>query len=525
MPELRALSRLFALFACLAAMALVSASGHAQDAAATASADADAAAAPDGESSAAEAPAADAAPAVPVIPVELPPELKPYRVLVSVACARQPSLDDRFRSELISTIETRIGAWFGPMWSLTVAEDDSAAPVAPDSLDRPTDEQLNGQYLPGEYDKVFLVSLSKTGSRYDVAAREWDRNSQTTGHVAAEETFDRRLCADVATRLVHRVFRPLAMVMSVSESGDQVELSIRAGEFLAGDADSLPFRVGEYLSPYFRYLDRQREVRQIQHVPWTFLKVESIDRARMICSVISTFRAPISGSRRRVELMGIAARPLFEQTRLRIAPRNAPDNPMVGYRVDVMDRIPTEDDPVEDRITLATDRAGVVVVPAFPEAPLRHVLVHSGQSVLAKVPFIPGLEPELELSTPDDTARLNVEGALAVLEGDLIDIVARRAVLMARARIAAKQQKWAEADEYIRQLEELPDLERVQQQIAAIRLPAVQTARILNNRVAEARIKRMCGELETVAAEHLDLQKLKDFQTEIAELRAAGAAQ
>lgn len=515
---------------CLAAALIVCARGHGQEAPATDSAAETPAAAPAGdapaaETTTAETPAAAAAPAVPVIPVEIPPELKPYNVLVSISCARQPSLDDRFRTDLLSTVESRISTWFGPMWTLTVAADDSAAPVAPDSLDRASGEQLNEQHLPGEYDKVFLVSVSQTGGRYDVAAREWDRNSQTAGHVATEQTFDRRLCADTATRLVHRVFRPLAMVTQVNEAGDQAELIIRAGEFMAGDHDALPFRVGEYLTPYFRYLDRQREIRQIQHVQWTFLKVESIERARMTCSVISTFRAPISGSRRRVELMGIAARPLFEQTNLKITPRNAPDNPLVGYRVDVMDRIPTAEDAVEDRITLATDRAGVVVIPAFPEAPLRQLLVHSGKSVLAKVPLIPGLEPALELSTPDDTARLNVEGALAVLEGDLIDIVARRAVLMARARIAAKQEKWTEADEYIAQLEELPDLEQVREQIAAIQLPAVQTARILNNRVAEARIKRMCGEVETVAAQHLDLQKLKDFQTEIAELRAAGGTQ
>ena len=530
MPEPRLNSRWSPLPACLIALLLACAPGHAQEepaaeSGAEAPAAAPAAETPAVETSAAEPAPAEPAPTVPIIPVEIPPELKPYNVLVSISCARQPSLDDRFRADLLSSIESRISTWFGPGWTLTVAADTSAAPVAPDSLHRATSQQLNERYLPGEHDKVFLVAITQTGGRYDLAVREWDRSSQTAGHVATEQTFDRRLCADAATRLVHRVFRPLAMVTDVNETGDQVELAIRAGEFLAGDEDALPFRVGEYLTPYYRYLDRQREVRQIQHTQWTFLRVESIERARITCSVISTFRAPISGGRRRVELMGIAARPLFEQTNLRISPRNAPDNPLVGYRVDVMDRMPTVDDAVEDRITLATNRAGIVVIPAFPDEPLRHLLVHSGKSVLATLPLIPGLEPDLELSTPDDTARLNVEGALAVLEGDLIDIVARRAVLMARARIAAKQQKWAEADEYIRQLEALPDLERVQQQIAAIRLPAVQTARILNNRAAETRIRRMCAELEEVAAQHLDLQKLRDFQAEIAELRAAGGGQ
>lgn len=467
-------------------------------------------------------PAPAESPPAPVIQAEIPPELRPYEVLVSVAVARQPSLDDRFRNELLATIETRLQTWAGPMWSLTVSLDDSASPVAANSLDRAGVDQLNERYLTGEHDKVFLVSVSRSGSRYDLSAREWDRNSRTAGHSVQNSTFDRRLCADTAAQLVHRVFRPLAMVTSVDESGNNVELAIRAGEFLTAEHDAFPFRVGDYLAPYFRYLDRQREVRQLQHVPWTFLKVESVERARMVCSVVSTFRAPIAGSRRRVELMGIATRPLFEQSELRITPRDDPENPLVGYRVDVMDRLPTEDDPVEDRLQLVTDRRGAVVVPAFPESPLRHILVHSGKSVLAKVPFLPGLEPVIELSVPDDTARLNVEGALSLLEGELIDIVARQAVLMARARVAAKEQKWSEMDQHIAQLDELPDLQDVRQQIAAIQLPAVQRARLLNNRVAEARIKRMCSDLEAVAAQHLDIQKVRDFKTEMAELRAAG---
>jgi hypothetical protein len=219
--------------------------------------------------------------------------------------------------------------------------------------------------------------------------------------------------------------------------------------------------------------------------------------------------------------MGIAARPLFSESTLRIVPRNDPQNPMVGYRVDVMDRMPTADDKVEDRLSLMTDRSGSVLVPALETGGLVHVFVHSGNSVLAKVPLLPGLEPVLELSTPDDTARLDVEGSLALLEGNLIDIVARRAVFMARARTAAKDNQWDQTDDYIRQLEELPDLESVEEQVQAIQLPALQTARAFNNRVAEARIKKMCNDLQTIAAQHLDPQKVKDFKDEMSELRAA----
>jgi hypothetical protein len=453
--------------------------------------------------------------------VDPPLELRPYKVLVSLAVDHQPELNARFREDLREGVAAGLSNRFGAMWDLTVVAAESTGAATLDSLERRTDDELNGEYLPGEYDKVLLVTASKTGSRFDLAAREWDRNSQTAGHAAGDSTFDQRLCADRIAALVQRVFRPLAMITSVDETGEHVELTIRAGEFLAADEAALPFRVGEYLTPYFRYLDRQREVRQIQPVPWTFLRVDAVERARLQCTVQSAFRSPVTGSRRRVELMGIAARPLFAESVLRIVPRDDPENPMVGYRVDVMDRLPTAEDKVEDRLSLMTDRSGGVVVPAQETGALVHVFVHSGNSVLAKVPLLPGLEPVLELSTPDDTARLDVEGSLALLEGNLIDIVARRAVLMARGRAAARNNQWDQMDDYIRQLEELPDLESVEEQIQSIQLPALQTARALNNRVAEARIKRMCSDLQAIATQHLDPQKIKDFKDEMSELRAA----
>jgi hypothetical protein len=294
---------------------------------------------------------------------------------------------------------------------------------------------------------------------------------------------------------------------------------VRAGEFLPLDPSDAPLRPGDYLTAYLRYLDRQRNVRQMQYLDWTYLRVESVDRARVVCSTISAFRAPLGGSRRRVELMAIRARPLLPATDLRLTPRNDPLNPMVGFRVDALDRMPTQEDPVADRLSLTTDRRGRVTLPADPAKPLRYLLVHSGQSVLARVPFVPGLVDRIELSTPNDTARLEVEGALSLIEGELIDNLARRGVLMARARKAAASEKWDDVDGFIKEFNALPELPAVEQRIAAIETPAVQTARQLKDRVAEARIKRMCREIREIAAKNLDPDRIKEFRDEMVELR------
>ncbi len=451
----------------------------------------------------------------------LPLEFNPYAVEVAIAFAGDPVLNASYRQSLVEAVRTRLRTRFGRMWELSIREDRSWSPVLPDGLARRSDEGLNQQYLDGQFDKVMLVGVTHTSGRYDAFAREWDRDSQTSSAMAAGNVYDRRLTADLITDLVSQVFRPIARLEEVEE--DRIEMMIRAGELLPGESDAAQFQPGDYLTPYYRYLTRQREIRKIDHVPWTLLHVTSVDRRRMNCEVITTFRPnPLAGVRRYTLIMGMRARPLLPATDLRVAPRTAPVNPLVGVHIDVMDRLPTEEDAVEDRLSFLTDRSGVVTVAADPDNPLRHVLIHSGASVLASVPFMPGLLPNLELLTPDDSARLDVEGKMALLKSDLIDIVARRAVLMSQARKAAKAGNWDEADSYTAQLRELPTLEQIQLQIEEdVRIPAATTAKRLNDRVAEIRINRLCRDVAAIAEKFLDPDKINEFRTEMNELRTS----
>ncbi len=454
----------------------------------------------------------------PAAPAQIPIELRQYDVLVSVRFQHDAELDDAFRQALLETVGARLRSRLGEMWNITLAADDAASSALRSAIGRTTPSELNERWLSEPYDKVFSVGVSREGSRYDVFAREWDKSSQTAGPVVGGSTMDRRLVAQVASEQIVRVFRPVAMIAAVDEN--RVELLVRAGEFLPADPEAAPFSPGDYLTTYLRYLDRQRNVRQIQHLDWTYVRVDSIERARIAGTTVSAFKMPLSGSRRRVELMAIRARPLLPATEVRLTPRKEPLNPMAGFRVDVMDRIPTADDPVTDRVRILSDRRGLVTLEADSERPLRYLFVHSGESVLAQVPYIPGLIPEQELNTPNDAARLNVEGALSLIEGELIDNMARRGVLMARARKAAEADKWTEVDDYVKQFNALPDLAQIEQRITAIETPAVQSARQFKDRVGESRIKRLCRVVRETAAKHLDPDAAKEFRDEMNSLRS-----
>ena len=56
------------------------------------------------------------------------------------------------------------------------------------------------------------------------------------------------------------------------------------------------------------------------------------------------------------------------------------------------------------------------------------------------------------LELPDDTLRLEIEGSIATLQAELVDAVARRAVLMALAKARAKSEQWEAVAATIKQL-------------------------------------------------------------------------
>jgi hypothetical protein len=49
--------------------------------------------------------------------------------------------------------------------------------------------------------------------------------------------------------------------------------------------------------------------------------------------------------------------------------------------------------------------------------------VRSGQHLLARLPFVPGLTQTLSADLPDDSVRLSVEGSVSLIQADLVDLV------------------------------------------------------------------------------------------------------
>lgn len=447
----------------------------------------------------------------------VPQILQPYRVQLLLSFETDALLPAAVRGEIAEALRDHLAAEYHQMWDLQVNHGDEQIWFAPGQLASMNEEALPQSFLETEYDKIFLTTIAHDSGRYSLHTREWDSSSRSLGSLHMFNVWDRREIVPRSAETIAEAFRPLAELEIVDDQ--KIEFLIRGGEFLPRNPNLRQFAEGDFLVPYMRFLDRKRNVQKIQVLPWTYMKVDSVQRSRMQLSITSAFGNPVAGKRRRVEMMAMRIRPYLPSTEIMIYPRGEKQNPLVGVRCEVMDRFPTDEDPVDDRLKLETDRRGIVTVPVVGNAPLQFLYVYSGQALLAKVPFIPGYEPRLEVEVPDDRARLNVEGEVSLLQSELIDIVATREVLMARTRGAAKAKRWDDVSNFLSQLQELPTLDEFSGRIDSLEVRAVQAAKNAGDRVAEIRVKRLCSGITEAAQKHLDPFRIAEFRREMGELR------
>ena len=561
-------------------------------------------------------------------PVEIPLELQPYQIRILVSFGNDPLLTSGFRREVLDKIGFTAARTVGQMWQLDIEENRWLTPAGVAGLERLTNEAATTRFDPTKSDMVFVLTVELTGSRYRIAARMWDRATQVLGILTTRATYQRRTVGSDAFVAAHQLFRPIANIDEADATS--VEIRVRAGEFPAVDPNAAQLKIGTLFQPFFRYYDKKKVLKKVQFLPWTYLSVSKMKRARAQCVIESALRSPLGGGRRRVDKLAIALKPVFNRTQLTLLPRRSPSKPLIGVYVGIVAHIPGEkpaadsapkekskpagktksskpadsskkadskkkaastkkasatkqtdktnkakkktapkskksgapkttqnseaagsansgeiqqtslqagnnqqeaSKPAEPEVVakpeplrLWTDRRGSVTIPIIEQYPLVRLYVRSGKSLLARVPFVPGIASEVTLQLPDDSLRLGVEGQIEILEGDLIETVARRAVYMALARVYARGGKWDKVEEQKKGLKELDGMKEFEAKMTAIRFPAVKAAEARRDRSAKARIERLCNDMLAVVGRHLDPNKLKVFHEELLELKSLDAS-
>ncbi|MDA0832627.1 MAG: hypothetical protein O2955_08985 [Planctomycetota bacterium] len=473
----------------------------------------------------------------PVVP--LPYDLTPYRVHLGVSFPIGGTISRAVQQQVHSSLSHAVMRSVSGMWDHTVEENDWMFPANAEGVRRLTPDELKIRYRRGDWDKAFFIAIAPLGAGFQLAAREWDVVTESLGPVSETIVYDERELGNAAFRLSISLFRAVAYVTSADSQ--RAELVLRAGEYPPPDDDCQQLHVGEYLTPELLIYTRERDIKGIQQVPWTYLTVESIERGRVVCEVKSGLRAALPGKKRRIETVALVSKPHLESSKIHLTLSKNDRRNLVGYHVTLTsvhpreiaaweralekareenpDATPDSPPPGELQFFLS-DREGNVGIPHTPEHPLIWLTVRSGKLLLARVPYIPGVVPVTDLELPDDTIRLMAEGDLSILQGRLIDTVAQGAVLRAKAIAALKDGKPEEAAVSKQKWEALDKRDNFLADLSSIRVTGVEAARADKDKLTEARVRAICKETEELINRYLDPKKVSDFESEYAEFKS-----
>ena len=431
-------------------------------------------------------------------------ESDPYRVRCVLVVPWRPQHPWPAEEHLRRALARQADAVVGASWRLEVTQ--AQGPLATLS---PEQELVWDQVPPTweEQDKVFLLGLSRQEGGYSLWCREVDVFSRRWGPVRRAQCRSVRLLSRMAFELLVKCFRPLARIDTADRKKALVQL--RCGTRPWRDRAADPMRPGALLLPIVRYDDHQGNPRRIRSIPWTFLQVQRREGPLVHCGVYSGLRSPLSRRRRgRTRMVALLVRPSPRRSVLQVVSNDKDRIPLEGYEVLAYGP--------NDRKTVSlgwTDHRGELELP--PGDRLRLLLIRSGYQVLARIPYVPGLEQRIEAPVPNDDQRLAAEAFLVALQQEVIDVVIQRQILIRRIEKRLADGDVETAQQLLGQLQRLPD----QNEFRA-RITRRQQSLDPSDRWLQARTQRLFRDTLTLVARYLDARPVELIAQAVQRARA-----
>lgn len=470
-------------------------------------------------------------------------ESLPYSVRVNIAFEAGPRFNSQFRRDLLKQVADGLERSVGEFWQAEVVEESGSTfaglaalkRLAAESLIRvpkpvepAADEPATAETLPVDPDKQYFLWVEGAGAGFSVAGREFDNATRQLGPLTTGSVLDRGEISVALLTAIARLFRPIAAVEQ-PRNGPPL-MRARGGSFTPPDSQWQAIRPGQIFEAYSTFRNKEQVVERVQHVPWTYVVAgDSPSLGRTAGTLISGMRSPLATRRNRVQNVALAVSGRGPVTNLTLVTRPPARKPLAGLEVELSPvpypprdgEKPEGEKSVPKNPRLVADRTGVVPlsVTTAPDGRPVWLLVHSGQVLLARVPFLPGTQESVVLELPDDSFRLETEGEIALVQAKLVDTVARRAVLMSMAKARAKDGQWDVVTGLLKDLEAMPKAATFAGEINVIRLNSRSAAKARRDATAEQRIQKLCGETLELVTNYLDEEKLKELRDEINEMR------
>jgi hypothetical protein len=380
-------------------------------------------------------------------------EGQPYRIHAQLAIDAPGDLAEQLAEQLPAYVKERVNTSIGIVWRLTT--DVATGPLRHQLLSGIDSITANdiADGAPDE-DKRLLLSVRANPWGYELQAREFDRYVERWGPTIRRTTRQREALAEQLFQLVEQAVAPLAQVRPDPDDPQQVVFGLRGADLPPSSVDFSWTKPGDVFLPIVRRTTRDGMLLPdgATVVPWTYLEVidPPAGATQLIGKTLSATQRPLGVRRGRTALVAIGLRADPGDSTLRLQARTTPDKPLVGYEVFAQN---VDEKPM--RLVGSSDGAGELTVTPG-ESPIQMLFVKSDGTFLARMPIVPGAVDRIAVPLPDDDVRMRVAARLAAFREDMVDLVARRNIAMARVRQQIEDKNFSEARALLESLDELP---------------------------------------------------------------------
>ena len=421
-----------------------------------------------------------------------PESARPYRIALWMDVEGSSAEDSQLTNEIVNDLLRTIARIFGEAWDVT----HQPCPLDARALPEPDLAQENGP----SFDKVFFTRLStpdSSGAR-QVRAYEYDAILHEWGPPVVRVIYADSDLSEGMFRAISSAFRPVARIMGRDRG--KVLLSLRAQTLVPISSGSQLALPGTPFVIVRVPADRPGES---SIVPWSYLINRSAEKSptdRLVtqADIASVFRNPLSSQdETKTDLWAVAC-PDEPDGKTVIQFRNREnDRPIVGYDVAVRQIGQTSALSIG-----STDFRGEITVSRMDSltarntTPVIDVLLRSGQTVIARLPLVPGSPRHCEVPILLDPILPEIAGQVLTLQEEVIDQVAKRKMLERKLKQAEQSKNIPLAQSIVDKLNAMPNRMAFTDQLQTVKQNADMRSKELKQASLGLNVKRLFSQTE-----------------------------
>jgi hypothetical protein len=366
------------------------------------------------------------------------------------------------------------------------------------------------------YDKVWVVHADRSESGVGVmfTGREYDTATRRLGPLQRRSV---EVFADAPRALLQftlDLFSPTALISG--EEGGQALLTVRGSAIDPASPIGRVVTTGTVFQP-LRLISTKDGKTVVKIIPWTYLRVESVDGPVARCVIVSGLRDPLS--KRFLQPNSLAAvgiKPGNSPLRLRFVTFKD-KAPGAGYTLTAR-TVPNG----ANREVGMTDRGGrIVLKPDFADGLVILRLLAGNVEPVAELPVMPGESPE-ERTIPFDPKYQSValEAEVDSLRDEVVDLIALRARLEARMKARLEGEDWDGLDQTIKEFSHLTPRDEYAKKLTEVRERAIQQQAKEKVAILTKNAQAQINDLQSMIDRYLDDEAFKAYQDALARGRS-----